>query len=970
MKLRLLLFAFGLLFSIQCIAQTGVAINTTGADAAASAILDVSSITKGALVPRMTSGQRGAIVSPATGLLVFQTDAPEGFYYYNAASAWIYLTNSAGVLAIVNGGTGVTTSTGTGSVVLSNSPTLVTPTLGVASATSINGLTPTSAATGFTIAGGAISKTLIVSDNATVSGTNTGDQINVTGSAASFTGSLAGDVTGTQGANVVEKINGTSMAGLSTGILKNTTTTGAPSIAVAADFPTLNQNTTGTASNVTGTVAIANGGTGSTTQNFVDLSTDQTVAGNKSLSGNTSVGGTLGVTGVATLTAAPILTSATASQALFTDATKNVVSNPTTGTGNVVMSTSPTLVTPTLGVASATSINGLTPTSAATGFTIAGGTTSKTLTVPLDASVSGTNTGDNAVNSLYSGVVTNATHTGDAEGATAITVKKINGVALSGLASGILKNTTTTGVPSIALAADFPTLNQNTTGTAANVTGTVAIANGGTGQTTKAAAFDALSPMTTLGDIIYGGTGGTGTRLAAGTNGYVLTVASGVPSWSSAGSGWGLTGNAGTDPATNFIGTTDDQALVFKINGIKAGEISSGSNTYFGYKALFSKTYGYNNTANGYQALTYNTTGYSNTVNGYEALMYNTTGSTNTAIGYQAGRLWGGVTANFFSSNSVFIGANTSALEESQTNEIVIGYNAIGAGSNTATLGNTSITRTVLRGDVSAKRYVLTQPSAIAAAATTTIDLSLGNVFQVKLGANIGTLTLTNPAVGTYLIKFTQDATGGRTVVWPTSWAWLGGSWPTVTATADKTDIVTLIWDGTTYYAKIEQNFFVPVPLAIGQSHLGGIIAYLVGTAGTAQHGLIVATADLQSVQWGCWATTIPGADGTAIGTGNQNTIDIMAGCPTGGIAARLCDDYTVSVSGTTYSDWYLPSQDELAKLYELKVLGYGGFASAYYWSSSESEYGGYAIVRDFDSGAQSNYNKGYTRNVRAVRTF
>jgi hypothetical protein len=83
-----------------------------------------------------------------------------------------------------------------------------------------------------------------------------------TGSAASFTGNLAGDVTGTQGATVVGKINGISMAGLTTGILKNTTGTGAPSIAIASDFPTLNQNTTGTSANVTGTVVVANGGTG------------------------------------------------------------------------------------------------------------------------------------------------------------------------------------------------------------------------------------------------------------------------------------------------------------------------------------------------------------------------------------------------------------------------------------------------------------------------------------------------------------------------------------------------------------------------------------------------------------------------------------------------------------------------------------------------------------------------------------
>jgi hypothetical protein len=81
----------------------------------------------------------------------------------------------------------------------------------------------------------------------------------------SFSGSLSGDVTGTQGATVVRKINGTSLSGLATGILKNTTGTGVPSIAVAGDFPTLNQNTTGTAANVTGTVAVSNGGTGLTT---------------------------------------------------------------------------------------------------------------------------------------------------------------------------------------------------------------------------------------------------------------------------------------------------------------------------------------------------------------------------------------------------------------------------------------------------------------------------------------------------------------------------------------------------------------------------------------------------------------------------------------------------------------------------------------------------------------------------------
>jgi hypothetical protein len=59
----------------------------------------------------------------------------------------------------------------------------------------------------------------------------------------------------------------------------------------------------------------------------------------------------------------------------------------------------------------------------------------------------------------------------------------------------------------------------------------ITIANGGTGAATKAAAFDALSPMTTSGDVIYGGTSGTGTRLAKGSDGQILTLASGLPSW-------------------------------------------------------------------------------------------------------------------------------------------------------------------------------------------------------------------------------------------------------------------------------------------------------------------------------------------------------------------------------------------------------------------------------------------------------
>ena len=131
---------------------------------------------------------------------------------------------------------------------------------------------------------------------------------NTTGSAASFTGTLVGDVTGTQGATVVGKINGVSLASLGTGILKNTTTTGVPSIAVAADFPTLNQNTTGTASNVTGT-------TNSTLTTLSSLSLPGSqVTGN--ISGNAAnITGSLALSSIANIGAYTVLGNNTGSSA-------------------------------------------------------------------------------------------------------------------------------------------------------------------------------------------------------------------------------------------------------------------------------------------------------------------------------------------------------------------------------------------------------------------------------------------------------------------------------------------------------------------------------------------------------------------------------------------------------------------------------------------------------------------------------
>jgi len=180
------------------------------------------------------------------------------------------------------------------------------------------------------------------------------------------------------------------------------------------------------------------------------------------------------------------------------------------------------------------------------------------------------------------------------------------------------------------------------------------------------------------------------------------------------------------------------------------------------------------------------------------------------------------------------------------------------------------------------------------------------------------------------------------------------------------------VFNGTTWTNMIGGASSVPL-LTIGQSYGGGKIAYILqdgdpGYVSGQTHGLIAADAEQSTgAGWGCYGTEISGADGTALGTGAQNTQDIVnpvTGCSAAGIAARLCND--LELNG--YSDWYLPSKDELDKLYNNRVA-IGGFADAYYWSSSEHS-NSYAWFRDFGSTYQSYSSKNSTYYVRAIRAF
>jgi hypothetical protein len=212
------------------------------------------------------------------------------------------------------------------------------------------------------------------------------------------------------------------------------------------------------------------------------------------------------------------------------------------------------------------------------------------------------------------------------------------------------------------------------------------------------------------------------------------------------------------------------------------------------------------------------------------------------------------------------------------------------------------------------------------------------------------------------------------------------------TGTGSFSSTLTGLSNTTTYYIRAyatnsigtgygnELSFTTSAPaFTIGQTYGGGKIFYIDGTG---IHGLIVSAADVNLkgtssttslisslgqnalVPWGCLNTNITGADGSAIGTGQQNTIDILAGCSTSGTAAYICANLVLN----GYTDWFLPSKDEIYQLY-LQRATIGGLAGQY-WSSTEYNYQ-QAWWQGFDAAnGQQVWYKDEGMRVRAVRAF
>ena len=375
------------------------------------------------------------------------------------------------------------------------------------------------------------------------------------------------------------------------------------------------------------------------------------------------------------------------------------------------------------------------------------------------------------------------------------------------------------------VAADIPTLNQNTTGNAAtstallntksingigfngtaditisaNTNNAIIFSNSGTGAATLSS-FNGASPMT----ISYNSIGASPIVGSASLT-TLGTITAGTWNANIIGSNYGGAG------ANNGI---------LKANGSGSVSTAVAGSDYespLSFTAPLSKT---SNTISIQTATSSNTGALSSSdwqlFNNKQATLVAGTGVTMSGGNtLSIGQAVATISSPSFAGISL-TGLNVSGIVTNNASGVLSTLSTTGTGlvvkENTPTLitpniGAANATSIIASGDITAKRFKLTMPNATASLITTALDLSTGNVFTINLSLNVTTLNLTNPAVGTYLIKFVQDATGSRDVTFPTSWKWAGGVIPNLTNTPNKLDIVTLIYDGNYYYTTIVQNF-------------------------------------------------------------------------------------------------------------------------------------------------------------------
>ncbi len=411
------------------------------------------------------------------------------------------------------------------------------------------------------------------------------------------------------------------------------------------------------------------------------------------------------------------------------------------------------------------------------------------------------------------------------------------------------------------------------------------------------------------------------------------------------GNGWSLTGNTATNPISNFLGTTDTFPLAFKVNNIRAGFLdnTTNGNVAFGYQSLLANATGFGNTANGHNSLKENISGNRNTGIGFYTLYVNTADN-NTATGTYA-----------LSANTSGIG-NVASGVNALTNNIAGNYNtatgsyslqsntgnentATGASSlfsNTSGDDNTAIGFAALNANQAGMANTATGSYSLYQNTTGSYLTAIGNHADVLADGYTNSTALGNGAIisGSNMVQLGNNAVTQVFAGTGATATLITGGLKVTGGTLAAGNVLTSDATGVASWRTPSSSLIH----FIGESYGGGIVFYITPDA---HHGLIAETIDQGSpVNW-------------------YNAQDAISTASNHSLSAK------------NFTDWRLPTKNELNLLYLQKNF-VGGFNTNYYWASTYFVLNGlfYVWIQNFSVGNQQDAGETYMASVRAIRGF